>query len=414
MKRMILLPAFAMTLTLSILLSIVNAEDEPQKKKPDGKAEIVSLIEKLGAEKYEDREAAFEALEKVGDAARPHLKKALDNEDAEIRWRASRLLAALDGRIVVQLEDAPPATEKKRDMGVFRDRLKELKELPGFEQRPLDNDFFKQNDEFFEGPFGEIFKELLGESASQPFRMFGRPGFPDKGFPDMEMLMKQLGQTDGGLDISISGQAMSYRMTQQDDNGTTTYELDVDKDGKVTAVVTSKDENGDEKENRYEAEDMESFRKNYPEIAGKFEQGTSPFLFSIPGGGQNIFGLKRGDAKQGLKWSVPKLDKVQRKTLGVYLDPEGPNKVLRAHMGLKANEGVIIEKVLSGSFAHKIDLKPMDIIVSIGDRTIGNVEDIRKALDVIEDGDEVELKVYRNGEKKTLKGKYTFQTTRRI
>ncbi|MFH1998613.1 MAG: PDZ domain-containing protein [Planctomycetota bacterium] len=309
----------------------------------------------------------------------------------------------------MQLDEPPPASATdKTDLGLFRNQLKKLKELPGFGRQPLDDEFFKLNDNFFKGPFGDIFKEFLGKDA--PFRSHMFDSFT---WPDMGRLMKELNKNDGDISINIDGQKLSYRLERQEGQSSETCTLDVDENGKVVATVKTKDEKGDEVENRYEAENMKAFQENYPEIAEKFDVKNTGIIMSFPGARQHLFNLGKDGANRSLSWSIPQLKTGQRRTLGVYLDPEGPGKVLRAHLGLTDNEGVIIEKVLPGSFASKIDLRPMDIVTAINGQIVGSAENIRDILETVEASDNVEVKIFRNGEKKVLNGTYDFENTKK-
>jgi hypothetical protein len=57
---------------------------------------INRLVEQLGADRFNDREAASRALETLGNSALPALQKAAgESEDSEVRRRAARLVAAI-------------------------------------------------------------------------------------------------------------------------------------------------------------------------------------------------------------------------------------------------------------------------------------------------------------------------------
>jgi RNA polymerase sigma factor (sigma-70 family) len=66
-------------------------------------AEIERLIRQLGSDKYTEREAATEALEKIGEPAYEPLLKALRSDDYEIRKRAEGVLMTLEARWQVRL-----------------------------------------------------------------------------------------------------------------------------------------------------------------------------------------------------------------------------------------------------------------------------------------------------------------------
>jgi hypothetical protein len=63
---------------------------------PELEKKVAGLIEKLGAESFETREQATEELIKIGEPATSQLKKASENEDAEVRWRAQSILEEIE------------------------------------------------------------------------------------------------------------------------------------------------------------------------------------------------------------------------------------------------------------------------------------------------------------------------------
>lgn len=60
------------------------------------KSKIKRLIDQLGADDWQKREAATKALEEIGAPAEPFLKKALQSKDLEVVTRAKRLLFYID------------------------------------------------------------------------------------------------------------------------------------------------------------------------------------------------------------------------------------------------------------------------------------------------------------------------------
>ncbi|MBI2933568.1 MAG: hypothetical protein HYY16_18150 [Planctomycetes bacterium] len=63
---------------------------------PEVEKRIGELIEQLGADEIEKREAAQEALVQIGPGAIPRLRKALEHESAEVRGRAQAILEELE------------------------------------------------------------------------------------------------------------------------------------------------------------------------------------------------------------------------------------------------------------------------------------------------------------------------------
>ena len=74
-----------MTLIATLLLSLTPVQDDPAGK-------IEELIRRLGAEEFPVRERATEELKKIGKPAEEALKKALADDDPEVRERARAVL----------------------------------------------------------------------------------------------------------------------------------------------------------------------------------------------------------------------------------------------------------------------------------------------------------------------------------
>ena len=73
--------------------------------------------------------------------------------------------------------------------------------------------------------------------------------------------------------------------------------------------------------------------------------------------------------------------------LGIDLEPEG---------------GVVVIEVQPASTAQGAGILPGDVITRIADRDISNMGQLRRALYKYDSGDEVELRIIRNGEEQTL------------
>jgi hypothetical protein len=85
---------------LAILLGPVSGGEPP----PPKAADIGRLVQQLGSDSFEEREAASKALERIGEAALPALRRATGSDDAEIRRRARDAMKATYVR--VEAEDA--------------------------------------------------------------------------------------------------------------------------------------------------------------------------------------------------------------------------------------------------------------------------------------------------------------------
>lgn len=386
----------------------------------DEETRINALIAQLGANNMEERNEAFEILKALGSDARPYLKEALDSEDPEISWRASKLLTEMEGKKIIHL-GRPDEEKKENELSLLRDRMKTFKKLPGFRMGPLPNDFFKDHRDFFQGPFGDLFKDFL---AGVPFGDIdeGMPGvgfrfFDGSDFFELDNLMESLKRDQGGFKLEIDGEQANchMRMESATEEGTEVYTLDIAEDGSVKAKVKKIDgASGSEEENIYEAENLDAFKKAYPEIAERFHFDRVRIGMSAPGFSPNIRGFRKPGTRDQQSW-FPNLHRQgKRKTLGVYINPDGPDKVLRAQMNLKEGEGVIIEEVLAGSFADTIGVEPYDVIVKINEESVGSAEDVGRILAGVEEGDEVKVSLIRSGAQIDLAGRYPASNRKRL
>jgi hypothetical protein len=80
-----------LTLVLVLPLAGMGTADLPQADQ----AEVQWLIRRLGSESFQEREAASQALEAIGEPARQALRRALHDPDLEVRRRAVLLVESL-------------------------------------------------------------------------------------------------------------------------------------------------------------------------------------------------------------------------------------------------------------------------------------------------------------------------------
>jgi len=105
-------------LVLSLLfITCLMANEPAETAKPLSTEEIASLIERLGASTFAEREAATKKLLELGATARDALVRAKNNESAEIRSRAAAIL---------KLIDKPPSVEEFRQLALQPDAKLDL------------------------------------------------------------------------------------------------------------------------------------------------------------------------------------------------------------------------------------------------------------------------------------------------
>jgi HEAT repeat protein len=84
---------------VAIILGVAALSPASQAAEPKSGAsqkEIGRLIDKLGSERFEDREQATRQLGEAGKAALPSLKEAARSPDAEVRRRAQQLVEQIE------------------------------------------------------------------------------------------------------------------------------------------------------------------------------------------------------------------------------------------------------------------------------------------------------------------------------
>ena len=352
--------------------------------------EMERLIAGLGDEKFASREAAHTRLGALGEQARPWLKKALDSDDPEVRWRASRLLCALD-------EDKKDAARKgaPSPKGLDLD-LSQGSDRPNrrlFRFFDEDHDMFNEElSEHLNGLFGDLFEERF-----KPFHC----RFVGDDQIELDDLLEQFERQTGELSIQLQDSVSRYNFQKTEDGRTVNFSLTLSEDGAVEARVRRLDEDGKEKEEVYSAKSLEEFKKSYPEVAEEFQLDGFQVSVQIP----RMFGKPR----QGLGLRLDRAPlgfsrKLHRKVLGVYT--REPSPVLRAHLNLDEKAGLIVTETTRGSFARQIGLQAMDVIVSINSKPVKSADDIRRIISTFEEAEAVTVEIIRNGARQKLEGKY--------
>jgi S1-C subfamily serine protease len=117
-----------------------------------------------------------------------------------------------------------------------------------------------------------------------------------------------------------------------------------------------------------------------------------------PGEAQNVgFAIPISQAK-------PIIDQLaqgkQPAYLGVYTADAGSQTAQQ--LGVTASSGAVVTRVTSGSPADKAGIKTGDVIVQVGDNEVTNAGDLANAVRVHQPGEQVDVVVVRDGQRKTL------------
>ncbi len=353
----------------------------PVETAPAPKKSVEQLIEALGSDSYRARLDAERALREAGQEAVPLLKKAADtSDDAEVQWRARRVLRQIERGGAAGLEARRrDAQQPDNDAGQPERRGPLVLRRRGAEADPMRDQF-----------------ESLFERLQQDFGIdIPRARFfDDSFFRDLQEQMKAGTSRSQGLSMQIGP------------------------DGAVRVEVQEKGEDGKTDTKVYEAPDMESFHEKHPGVLQKNGlgmgllpggplRGFAPRLEFDWGGGMPPLGtLPKGGLGQP---QVPGRDDLvveppppppAGKRLGIAIRNEVPVE-LRDHLGLDEGVGLMVESVSDGSLAQALGLQKGDIVTHIGKHTIGSPQDVQDALGPIAKGAAVEVQFVRKGERKT-------------
>ncbi len=362
---MIRIIPLTLMLPAALALPVFAQEQPPQAEAPSALAEraVPDLLRDLGAASFLERQAAQRELTRRGDAVREALQEASEeHEDAEVRWRAGRLLRQLDapegGQLTPSDRDARGAPELQRRA----DRL----------------------DDVFDSLFERLERDF---QIDVPRRGF----FQDDFFNDLRRQMDQLQQGQG---LGFQGQAQGSQIR-------------IGPDG-VRIDVQETDENGEQDTKTYEAPDLDSFREQYPEIAERYlGDGNGIRLWTESGGGpfQRLFGGPQRDLRGWLENAPGPMAPApapRGPVLGVVVEPVGDQ--LRGFLGLDEGHGLAVREVVEGSLAARLGVAVGDVVLDVDGAAIGSAEDVGRALRAAKD--RVVVRVNRAGSEKLFEADY--------
>lgn len=128
--------------------------------------------------------------------------------------------------------------------------------------------------------------------------------------------------------------------------------------------------------------------------------GINTAIYSQTGGYMGIgFAIPINQASQ-IKDQLIAYGKVNRSVLGIYI--QEVDDTLARSFGLDEPGGILISRVLDDSAAEKAGLQEGDIIIEVDGRDTGKIGTFRSRVASITPNTKVELKIFRDGEYKTL------------
>jgi hypothetical protein len=315
----------------------------------------------------------------MGQDALPALRQAAENDtDAEVQWRARRLIR--------QIERGDSGGLGRREQGGRqadepRDPLRTRAQAPWTD--PWGTDVQER--------FDRLFRDLERDFGMDvPRSRF----FDDSFFKDLQEQMQEMQQRMQGLQQggTAGGQSMS---------------MQVGPDG-VRVELKRKNEKGEEEKQVYEAPDLQTFEQKYPGVLQQHGLGGR-FLFRGPFGGDFLriepMPLRRGqaappDAPEALD---PVVVPPPGKRLGVVVKQEIPAEV-RSYLGLDDDVGLMVEQVQDGTLAKQLGIEPEDIVLKIAGRQIHGIPDVQEALGSVAAGGTVEVVLLRRGKQLEVRG----------
>jgi serine protease Do len=128
--------------------------------------------------------------------------------------------------------------------------------------------------------------------------------------------------------------------------------------------------------------------------------GINTAILSRSGGSQGVGLAVPANMVAQVAESLVKSGKVVRGFLGVNIQDLTP--VLAESFSLSTNKGALVSEVSSGGPADQAGVQGGDIVVALNDRPVTDANDLKLQVSVLPPGSQLNLEVFRNGEKKRL------------
>jgi hypothetical protein len=343
---------------------------------------VAQWLQDLGSDSYRLRLDAERALRGLGKAALPELQKAAEaSKDAEVQWRARRLVRQIEGGGEAGLQQRGDARDEAPARPLLRRAL-------GVPEAPMPQDLQERFDAMFrrmEQDFG----------LDIPRGRF----FQDDFFRGLEQQFQE--QRDAARSGG-HGQSLS---------------MQIGPDGKVRVEVRKTDEHGAADQQVYEAPDLETFHRQYPGVLPQGGLGGGGLRWFFQGGTGQPQGGQAGPLggrlprlwapRDGRDPAAPQPNEAAEpkgRRLGVFVRNEIPAE-LREYLDLEVGQGLMVESVQERSLAMALGLRQGDIVLELAGQSIGSSEDVQRALAGLAEGAEVVGTVLRKGQREVVKAK---------
>ena len=132
--------------------------------------------------------------------------------------------------------------------------------------------------------------------------------------------------------------------------------------------------------------------------------GINTAIFSQSGGNIGIGFAIPINMANGVMQQLVQHGEVKRGRLGAQVQDITPD-LAQAFELRNGHAGAVVTQVNKGSAAEKSGLKAGDIILAMNDRSMRNASDVRNVIGLLRIGQRVEMKILREGKRKTLTAK---------
>jgi serine protease Do len=129
--------------------------------------------------------------------------------------------------------------------------------------------------------------------------------------------------------------------------------------------------------------------------------GINSAIYSPSGGNVGIGFSIPSDMAKGIVQQIIAHGSVERGWLGVGIGPVTPE--IASSLNLSAAKGAMVQSVTENSPASKAGVHEGDVILRYGDRDIGHVQDLTRAVAETKAGTAKDMQVFRNGRQQTLR-----------